>query len=142
MNGARARRPRPALVWVVFLWTLLTSGYTLLSFWLIHVRAISVSPEAAAYLAGQSALDRAGTALVLLLNLGGAVTLLMLRRVAFTLFAAALLLNLLLTLTSALSRGFLAALGGAGAVGLIVGFLIGIGVCVYAFTLRARGVLA
>jgi len=140
MKPARGRPP--VVVWVVFFWVLLTSGYTLLSFWLIYVQAVPVSPEVAAYLASRSALDRVGTALVLLLNLGGAVALVMLRKAALGLFSAALVVSLLLTVISVLSRGFLAALGGPGSVGLVVAYVVAIAVCLYVWRLWRRGILA
>lgn len=141
-QGTRPRRRRPVLVWVVFLWYLVTSGYTLVSFWMIYSGFLPVSPEVAAYLSTQSALDHAGTVVLLLLNLAGAVALVMLRKVAFPLCATALTLSLLLTIKGALSKGFVAALGGAGAVGLVVGCGIGIAVCIYAWRLRTGRVLA
>jgi len=142
MEASQPRERRPRLVWAVFLWYLFSAGYTLLSFWLIYSGSIRVSPEAAAYLTNLSPFDQAFTVLLMLLNLGGAVALVMLRKVAFQLFATALALSLLLTIIHAFARGFVAALGGAGAVGLILGYGVGIVVCIYAWKLRASGVLA
>ncbi len=55
--GTRVSARRPKLVWVVLLWFLLSAGYTILSFVLIHSGLISVTPEQAAYLRGLSLLD-------------------------------------------------------------------------------------
>ena len=136
------RRRRPKLVWVVFLWYLLSGGYTLLSFALIYSGIVSLRAEAAAYLTSLSPLDQAATVLLLLLNLGGAVALLLLRKVAFQLFAVALTLSLVLTIIHTFAKGLVPALGGGGTVGLVLGYGVGILVCVYSWRLRARGALA
>ena len=141
MNATRPRRHRPVLVWIVLVWSLVSAGFTLFSFWLIYVRAMPISPDAAVYLASLSPLDHAGTALLLLLNLAGAVALVMLRKIAVALFVAALALSLLITLGNVMARGFLSTLGGAGALGLLVGFLINISICLYAWRLKTRGLL-
>ncbi len=75
------------------------------------------------------------------LNIVGAVSLFMLRRIAFRLFTIALVANLLVTIAHAINRGFVAALGGAGAIGLVIGYGVLIAVCIYAGRLKARGVL-
>ena len=98
--------------------------------------------EAAAYMTNLSAFDQALTVLLLLLNLGGAVALMLLRKVAFHLFAAALTLSLLMTVIHTFAKGLVTALGGGGTVGLILGYGVEIAVCVYSWKLRARGVLA
>jgi len=141
MKAVSPRRRRPVLVWVIFVWTVLSSGYALVSFWLVYVRAVPISPDAAVYLARLSPLHHAGTVLMLLLNLAGAVALVLLRKSALPLFALAFALNVALTLGNALTPGFSDALGGAGAIGLAIGFVIGISVCLYAWRLRSLGIL-
>jgi len=141
MSVPRPRRRRPVAVWIVLAWSLLSAGYTLFSFWMIYVRAIPLSPDAAMYLASLTPLDHAGTALLLLLNLLGAMALVMLRKIAVALLVAALALNLLITLINVTSRGFLTTLGASGATGLLVGYLVTISICLYAWRLKARGLL-
>ena len=141
MKAVSPRQRRPLLVWVVFVWTVLSSGYALVSFWLVYVRAVPIAPDAAVYLARLSPLHHAGTVLMLLLNLAGAAALLLLRKIALPLFGLALALNVALTLGNALTPGFFDALGGAGAIGLAIGFVIGISVCLYAWRLRSLGIL-
>jgi len=139
--GTEASTRRPKLVWVVLLWFLFSAGYTILSFVLIYSGLISVTPEQAAYLRSLSPLDYTLTLAIASLNIAGAVSLFLLRRVAFQLFTIALVASLLATVAHAVSKGFLAALGGTGAVGLVIGYGILVLVCLYTRRLKARGVL-
>lgn len=139
--GTQASTRRPKLVWVVLLWFLFSAGYTILSFVLIYSGSISATPEQAAYLRGLSPLDHALPLTIGSLNIAGAVSLFLLRRVAFQLFIIALVVSLLATVAHAVSRSFLVALGGAGAAGLVIGYGILVAVCLYTWRLRARGVL-
>jgi hypothetical protein len=74
-----------------------------------HIR---VTPEQAAYFESLWPLDYMLFLAVAALNLAGAVSLFVLRRFAFQLFAAAVLLNIVVTIVYAASKGWLAALGG------------------------------
>jgi hypothetical protein len=132
---------RPKLVWVVFLFSLFSSGYTALAFILIYSGSIHVTPEQAAYFRNLSALDYTMSLVTALLNLAGAVCLFLLRKVAFHLFIAALGLVTLQTLVHAATTSFIAALGGSGVVGGLFGYVTLIAVCVYAWKLKARGLL-
>jgi hypothetical protein len=136
-----ARRRRPALVWVVFLWYVFSAGYTLLSFALIFAGRVPLSDEASRYLSSLSPLDYAVTLLALLLNVVGAVALLLRRRSAPYLLSAALLLNIASVALHALTKGLVAALGAGGPVGLTLGYGIAALVCLYAWRLYARGLL-
>jgi hypothetical protein len=109
---AHADRRRPKLVWAVFLYVLFSAGYTMLSFLLILSGHIRVTPEQAAYFESLWPLDYMLFLAVAALNLAGAVSLFVLRRFAFQLFAAAVLLNIVVTIVYAASKGWLAALGG------------------------------
>ena len=136
------RRRRPALIWVVFLWYVFSAGYTLLSFALIFAGRVELSAEASRYLSSLSTLDYTVTILALLLNVGGAVALLMLRKVAPYLFSAALLLNIVSVTLHALTKGLVAALGAGGPIGLILGYGISVLVCLYVWRLHARNTLS
>src|SRR5262245_60969514 len=141
LSRSPSRRRRPVLVWVVFLWYVFSTGYTLLSFALIFSGRVPLSDEASRYLSSLSPLDYAVTILALLLNVVGAVALLLLRRSAPYLFSAALLLTVASLALHALTKGFVAALGAGGPVGLILGYGIAALVCLYAWRLYMRGVL-
>jgi len=134
-------RHRPALVWVIFVWYVLSAGYTLLSFALIFAGRVPLTAEASRYLGSLSPLDYTVTILALLLNVGGAVALLLLRGAAAYLFTAALLLNIASVALHALTKGLVAALGAGGPIGLLLGYGIAVLVCVYAWRLYARSTL-
>jgi hypothetical protein len=71
----------------------------------------------------------------------GAVLLLLLRRHAYRLLAGAFALGILLTLYQILTRNWLGAVGGAGLVGAVIGWVISIAVILYARGLMKKGVL-
>ena len=133
---------RPKFVWAVFLFYILSVGYTVLSFALVYSGAISVTPEQGAYLRNLSTFDWVITVLTGALNVAGAIAMFLLRKIAFYLFSAAFVLVILQTLVHAITTNFLAALGGPGAVGALIGYGISLAVCIYAWRLRARGVLS
>ena len=135
------RRRRPALVWAVFFWYVFSAGYTVLSFALIFTGRVELSAEASRYLSSLSPLDYTVTILALLLNVSGAVALLLLGKTAPYLFSAALLLNIASVALHALTKGLVAALGAGGPIGLIHGSGISLLVCFYAWRLYARGTL-
>jgi hypothetical protein len=137
----KPRSKRPKLVWVVFLFYLLSTGYTALSYFLIFSGVIPVTPEQATYLGNLSAFDWVITLLTGLLNAGGAIAIFRLRKIAFHLFSAAFAIVILQTLVHTITTNFVAALGGSGAVGALIGYGILLAVCVYAWKLKERGVL-
>jgi len=138
---ARPPARRPKLVWVVFLFYLFSVVYTAVSFLLVLSGSISVTPEQAAYFRNLSVFDWAVTGLTAALNLAGAVSIFLLRKIAFPLFAISLGLSVLQTLVHAFTTNFVAALGGTGALGVVIGFAISIAVCAYVWRLKARGTL-
>jgi len=132
---------RPKLVWVVFLFYVLSVGYTALSFFLVFSGAIPVTPEVAAYIINLSAFDWVITALTGLLNVAGAIAIFRLRKVAYYLFTATFVLVTLQTLVHIVTTNFVAAIGGPGLIGALIGYGITLAVCIYAWKLKARGVL-
>ncbi len=141
MPAAPSRPRRPGLVWAVFVWYVFSAGYTVLSFALIHAGVVPLTAEASRYLGSLSPLDYAVTLLALVLNVAGAVSLLLLRTVALYLFVAALALNVAMVGLHAVTKGFVAALGAGGPIGLVLGYGIAVLVCIYAWRLHARGTL-
>jgi predicted nucleic acid-binding Zn ribbon protein len=134
---------RPKLVWLVFLFYLFSVAYTALSFLLIFSGAISVTAEQAAYFRNLSAFDYTITVLIATSTLAAAVSLFLLRKIAFHLFAASLGLQILQTLVQTITTNFLTVLGSPGAtgLGLLIGFAISIAVVIYAWILKERGAL-
>jgi|SRR5438445_628309 len=133
---------RPKLVWAVFLFYIFSVGYTALSFALIYSGAISLAPEQATYLRNLSTFDWAVTVLSGLLTAAAAIAIFLLRKISFYLFSVAFALGILQTLVHTITTNFVAAIGGPGAIGALIGYAILLAVCIYARRLSARGVLS
>jgi hypothetical protein len=79
-------------------------GWTLLSFVLIHAGAIPLNAAQIAYFDSLGTLDYVFSVGIGLANFLGAISLFLLRRMAFHLFASALVANLLMTLWHVFSK--------------------------------------
>ena len=140
-TASRLGKPRPKLVWVIFLGFVISAGYTLLSLLLVYSGATAITPEQAAYLRGLSVLDHGLTLAIAGLNFAGAISLFLLRKAALYLFVASLVLTLGITVIQVINTGLLAALSGMGIIGMLIGYALLAAVCMYARRLKARGVL-
>lgn len=137
----RQRIKRPILVWVISAFYVFSTAYTLLSFYLIWSGAITVSQPQRAYFAGLTVLDYLATIITGLLNLSGAIALFLLRRLALYLFLGGFSAGLVLSVAQALTLDWVAALPSGGLIGAILGWLIAIGIILYAWRLARAGVL-
>jgi hypothetical protein len=141
MNTEAIAIKRPGWVWAISIFFGVSAGWTLLSFALIRAGAVPLSAAQIAYFDSLGVLDYVLSIGIGLANFSGAVALFLLRRVAFYLFASALTANLLTTLWHVVTKGWVAALGGAGVVGAVIGLGLLFGVCVYSRRLLQLGVL-
>jgi hypothetical protein len=132
---------RPVLVWVITIVFGVSAAWTLLSLVLIPTGALPMAPPARAYYDRLSIADYALTIGVTVLNLWGTVLLFLLRRKAVRILAAAVALALLINLYQLVVKRLAPALGAAGAIGMAVGFLLWCAILLYAFRLKAAGVL-
>jgi hypothetical protein len=133
---------RPKWVWAISIFYFLSAVYTLLSFYLVHSGAVTVSGATHQYLASMTALDYVFSILLGVAGLVGAVTLFFLRKVAYFFFLGSLILNILMTVWYALSNNLLAALpGGTAVIGMIIGWGMLLAVCIYIKKLSKLGVL-
>ena len=78
--------------------------------------------------------------LVALANLFGAITLFLLRKIAFYVFSGVLVANFLMTSWFVLSEGIAVLEAGAVFQSIIV-FAVGIAICIYSWHLTKKGVL-
>jgi hypothetical protein len=130
---------RPRLVWVVFVYYLITivpAAGGLIAVW--HSAPYSVQARTA--VDSMTALGWTLLALTMALQLGGAIALFRLRRIAFPLFAAGVCLTILLRLMNRYEYTFSGADNHStyiAAFGLAIQFLV----CAYAWRLRSRSVL-
>lgn len=132
---------RPTWVWVISVFYFLSAAYTLLSFYLINSGAIAVPAATKAYLDGLTATDYAFTILIGLANLIGAISLFLLRKIAYPLFLASLVANVLMSVWHIVSKNMLSAFVSGGAIGMLIGWGMLLAVCLYAKKLTKSGVL-
>ncbi|MDA0238266.1 MAG: hypothetical protein O3B03_07110 [Proteobacteria bacterium] len=130
---------RPIGVWLVSAFYLLSAGWTLLSFALIFGGAIKITAAQEAYFASLSGVDWFFSLAIGVVGFSAAVCLFLLRRVALALFPIALALNLAFTAVHVMRTNWAEALGGAGLVGALFGWLILVAVIVYTRRLAKRG---
>jgi hypothetical protein len=140
-DGAIQNKKRPRWVWAISIFFFLSAGWTLLSFYLISTGAIPLNAVQKEYYDRLAGVDYAVSIIMGLANLVGAVALLLLRKIAFYLFAVALGANLILAAWHTATKGWMAAVGGAGFVGVVIGWVLLIAVCIYSWRLVQRGVL-
>lgn len=136
-----SNRRRTGWIWIISIFYLLSTGWTLLSFYLIFSGAIQITAAQEAYFRSLSSVDHIVTLVIGLTNFAGAISLFLLRRIAFYLFTTALAVSILLSIWHTFAKGWIQALSVSGLVGGIIGFGISAAVCFYAWKLTKRGIL-
>ena len=139
---------RPAWVWVIFVYFVVSSAWGLLTRALIVLGIYPLPAEELAILRNQPIGGVLFGFGVMALNLSAAIWLWLLRKRAFDLFVAALALSVASVIWQLMMGGPLATLLTRGALvlvigmfGLIVGWGITVAICLYAWSLRQSGVL-
>lgn len=135
------QRKRPKLVWVITIFYFVSAGWTLLSFALIYSGVIPLNEAQADYFKSQTILDILFTIVIGFLNLLGTIFLFLLRRSAYNLFLSAFAFGLLMTFYHIVFKNWLAAIGGFGLIGAIIGWGISIAIIMYARKLSKAGIL-
>lgn len=135
------KKKRPKWVWAIAIFFFISAGWTLLSFYLVGSGFIALKAEQQAYFDSLSTFDYAITILAGLANFLGAISMFLLRKIAFYLFTGALIANSMLLVWHVLSKGWVAAIGGAGLIGATIGWGLLVAVCVYSWNLTKKGVL-
>lgn len=135
-------RRRPIGVWLIVGFYFLSASWTLLSFVLMQTGAVPLTPSQQAYLANLGLLDYIGSVGISVVTLLGAVFLFALHRAAVTLFIIGLAMNIGMTIAHAVTTDFTDALGNHGLVGIVIAWLIMVGVILYARSLSRQGILS
>ena len=125
------KRKRPKLVWVITIFYVILSGWTLLSFALIYSGSIPLNQTQAAYFKAQSMVDILFTIAFASLNFIGTIYLFLLRRAAFYLFLSGFVIGILMTVYHIFFKNWLVAIGGQGIIVAIIGWTINIAVLIY-----------
>ena len=141
-------RRRPGLVWVIFLFYVLSSAWALLTQLLLQLGLYPVPPEQQAVVSNVSAAARLFGIGLTLLSVVAATYLWLLRKVALQLFLISCVFGVSSILWQMLPGGAYHALLGQGPLmsalilfGISVGVLIKIAICAYVWRLHRRGVL-
>jgi len=132
---------RPIWVWVIFVFYLLSAGFTLLSFAVLFSGAVKPDAAQEAYFASLTSVDWFLTLSIGVTSIAGAIALFLLRRLAVILFSVSLALNFGLTAFQIMRTNWIEAIGGPGLFGILVAWLILVAVILYARHLSKRGVL-
>ncbi len=140
-NNSNSKKKRPVLVWVISIFYLFSFAWTTLSFFLIFSGVIPLPPEQEAYFNNLTTFDYGYTFLLMGINLAGAISLFLLRKIALYLFVGGLAISILSTIWHILTKGWLQAVGSAGLTGSLIGYVISIAICIYIWKLTNKGVL-
>jgi hypothetical protein len=132
---------RPLWVWLISIFFFISVCWTMLSFYLINFDFITVPIETKQYINSLTFKDYFITITIGLINLIAAIYLILLNKIAFFLFCSSLIINILFTSLQAINKGFLKTLSSGGLIGAIIGYLILIGVCLYARKLIKSNIL-
>jgi hypothetical protein len=128
-------------LWAFSIYFFISAGYTLLSFLLIRAGIIGLNAAQQAYFHNLTYFDYGLSLLVSLCNLSGAIALLLLRRIAPYLFLTGLVASFQLLTWHTFTKGWLAAIGGPGLIGAVIGWGLLIIICLYSWKLFKLGVL-
>ena len=131
---------RPIGVWVVFVYEMLSAGFSLL--FLALITSGSIKLPAAQGVPPPQLFDLFFALVIGVIGISAAVCLLLLRRIAVLLFSVALTLSICLTVFQMIRTNWIEAIGIGVLVGMLIGYLIPIAVIVYAHRLAKRGVLS
>jgi hypothetical protein len=131
---------RPVLVWVIVLFYLAATLSTFTGLFFIYSGRLVMNSAQQAYFAHLTIFDHLATVFLVSINLVAAIMLFRLRRTAVALFAAALALNLILTLRAMLSSNQLDVFQQSGA-GVLAGLIIAAAVLLYSIRLLRKAIL-
>jgi hypothetical protein len=136
-----AQHKRPKWAWAISIFYFLSAAYTLLSFYLINSGAVAAPEATKSYLDSLTATDYAFTILIGLANFIGAISLFLLRKMAYPLFLASFAASVPMSVWHIVSKNMLSAFVSGGAIGMLIGWGILLAVCLYLKKLTKLGVL-
>jgi hypothetical protein len=139
--AAPTTQKRPKLVWAITVFYVVSAISSGFSLYVIFTGAVPLSAARAEYFKSLTVVDHGITIFLSAANLLGAGYLFAMRRQAPYLFTAALAVNVCLSVWQAARNNWLGALSGPGFVGVLIGWAIAFGICVYSWRLLREGVL-
>lgn len=141
MSTQNESRKRPVMVWVISFFVIISVLFGLLLMYLVYSGAFPLPPEQEGYLTRMTALDYAFSGALAAVQLYAAIAFLRLRKIAYYLFSATLVINILFSLWQINQEGFFPGVGQSGIIGMFFGWGISLAICIYAWRLMKRGVL-
>ena len=129
---------RPINVWIICIFYLLSAGWTLLSYYLIHLGLIPLNEAQEGYFRSLTSFDYGSTIVISASNLLGAVFLFRLRKEALHFFVVALLASLVVTGYQIAAKNWIGSIGAPGFVGVMFGWGISVAIIVYSKRFTAR----
>jgi hypothetical protein len=132
---------RPVLVWIISGYYFLSRTLAALSIVIVASGMLPMREAQRSYFAALTWVDHASTSLIIVLNLTGAVLLLLLRRGAWLWFAAAFAMAIVFQIYQIVAKNWLQAVGVPGMVGAVVGWTIPVAVIAYSKYLANKRVL-
>lgn len=132
---------RSVWIYLIFIYYFIASGWKLITYFLVFSGAFPITQDQAAFIDTLSFFDIASSVLIAIANLYAAIALLFLRREASYLFAYVFVISVMITFWHGATRDLYHSLGASGIIGLILGYAISAQICLYAWTLKRRGLL-
>lgn len=128
---------RPFFVWVIFVFYMFSIISSAISFFGVHLGVIVVSDEKKAILDSLSFVDNIIGLATLTLNFVGAVALIKLQKTSFYFLASGLAFSILGSLIRYLSHGG----WGQQNLGVFLGGLVSLAICLYVYKIKTHGIL-
>lgn len=135
-------KKRPGWVWAISIFYFLSAVYTLLSFYLVFSGKVPVGPAEKAYIDSLTTIDFLLTIALGVSNLTGASLLFLLRKESFYFLGFPFVFGVLMTIWHTITKGFAAAAGGSGIVGMFLGWGMIIAVLWYIKKLEKDGIVS
>ncbi|MGB7251189.1 MAG: hypothetical protein WBC73_19805 [Phormidesmis sp.] len=140
MNEPTATRKRPAGVWITSSYFIVSTVWSLFSFYLTDSGAIPISTGQSDIFIELTAIDHFLTIIGSGIVIAAAITLFLLKKAAFYLFAISLGLATVVIL-QALTADWFTDLGAAGILAAVFMWLVGLVPFLYSWRLKQKGVL-
>jgi hypothetical protein len=129
-------------IWIIFIGYLVWSALALPTLYFVYSGKIQLPPAQQAYVNSYSSIDIALSMLVHGAELFGAISLFMLRRIAFHFFTTAFGIGIIIAFWHSVAKGWLAAHDSWPLIVFqFILYIIGSTVCVYCWVLTRRGIL-
>ena len=132
---------RPGWVWAMATFYFATSGWRFLTFFLVTSGSIPLDPTTRATFHSLTTSEHAISMAVGAISFCGAMALLLLRKIAFYLFATQLALIVLVDIWKMGNTGSFVGVGGSGVIRMVIDLGLAILVCIYSWSLMRKDVL-